>query len=160
MSERTSLRPRHWLAPVLFTFALSAAAVADPPARVVYHINFDDPSHQINALHNLENQINAADRRIKLLVMLHGAGLSLLLYPEALDHTAGMRLANGDQEMLARIDHLRDLGVRFLVAANSARRHHIDPFSDLHGVDPGDMVPSALLELTQLQQQGYIYIKP
>jgi intracellular sulfur oxidation DsrE/DsrF family protein len=152
--------PERWLGLALLATLLSPPGMADQPSRVVYHINFDDPGHQISALHNLENQYNAAEGNIELLVVLHGAGLSLLLYPEALDHATEMPNANGDQEMLARIDQLRDLGVRFLVAANSARRHHIDPLIDLHGVEARDLVPSALLELTRLQQQGYIYIKP
>lgn len=159
MSELKRVPQVRWLllATLLSALATGAAAQAE---RVVYHINFDDPVHQRDALYNLQNQINAATHGIDLLVVLHGAGLSLLLYPEALPHTVGMRRAAGDQEMTARIDTLRGQGVRFLVAANSARRHHIDPLIDLHGVEPDDIVPSAITELAQLQQQGYIYIKP
>jgi len=136
------------------------AAAGEDIEQVVYHIDFDDPVHQVNALYNLQNQINTAPGPIDLLVVLHGAGLSLLLDPEAQSHTLGMRRANGDQEMIARIDLLRDQGVRFLVAANSARRHHIDIANDLHAVEPEDIVPSAIVTLTRLQQQGYVYLKP
>lgn len=139
---------------------LAHLAWAEPPTRVVYHINFADREHQLNALHNLQNQLNEARGPIRLLVVLHGAGLSLLLYPEALDHVSRMPRANCDQDMAARIDTLRDRGVRFLVARDSARRHHIDPLIDLHGVDKADLVPNGLAELAQLQQQGYVYVKP
>lgn len=149
------------LAPSLLLLLQATLAVAgEDTERVVYHIDFDDPAHQVNALYNLQNQINEADGPIDLLVVLHGAGLSLLLDPEALPHTVGMRRANGDQEMAVRVDLLRDQGVRFLVAANSARRHHIDIESDLYGVEPEEIVPSAIITLTRLQQQGYAYLKP
>lgn len=157
MSEGPATLGR-WLA--LFLAVVAATASAGDAARVVYHINFDDRKHQENTLYNLQNQIDAAGGNIQLLVVLHGAGLSLLLDPEALSHTVDMRRANGNQVMTARIDTLRDHGVRFLVAGNSARRHHIDPLEDLHGVDPEDIVPSAFGELARLQKMGFVYIKP
>ena len=151
---------RERLVLALLLCGLLTAAGSDTPERVVYHINFDDRKHQEYALYNLQNQIDGARGNIQLFVVLHGAGLGLLLDPEALAHATGIKTANGDQVMTARIDTLRDQGVRFLVAANSARRHHIDPFNDLHGVDTDDIVPSAITALTRLQQQGFVYIKP
>lgn len=151
---------QRWLMLATCLCALAANTVAGQPERVVYHINFDDLQHQRTALYNLQNQLDAASGAIELVVVLHGAGLSMLLDPEALNHTTGMKRANGDQVMAARIDTLRGQGVRFLVAANSARRHHIDPLDDLVGVDEDDIIPSAFPELTRLQQQGYVYLKP
>ena len=150
--------------PVLLALLLLALApglrAAGAPTPVVYDINFSEPRHQVNALHNLQNQLSEARGEVRLVVVLHGAGLSLLLYPEAMDHTVRMPRANCGDQMAARIDTLRDQGVRFLVARDSARRHHIDPMIDLHGVDPEDLVPNGLAGLAQLQQQGYLYVKP
>jgi intracellular sulfur oxidation DsrE/DsrF family protein len=55
---------------------------------------------------------------IDLKVVLHGDGLSLLLYPDALKETK-MKEANATDEMQARIAGLKQQGVQFDVCANT-----------------------------------------
>ena len=149
-----------WL--LLLLPALSAAnAAAGDRLRVVYHINDSDPAHQAYALRTVQNHIEAegADH-LDIRVVLHGNGLSMLLLPEALGHLKSFRRANADGQMAARVDTLKDQGVRFEVCGTTLRRRGVDADSDLYGVEPNDIVDSGVAELARLQQQGYIYIKP
>jgi len=127
--------------------------------KVVYHINDDDPKHETAALRNAQNQINAVGaENIQLAVVMHGDGLALLLYPDAVEGTK-MKRGNADDEMQARIAGLKQQGVRFEVCANTLKGRNID-VDDLYDVNKSDIVPSGVAELSKLQQEGYTYIKP
>ena len=66
--------------------------------KVVYHINYDDPDTQAGALRNIQNHINAVGKEnLDLKVVMHGAGLSLLLTPDMLANTK-MKYANATAE--------------------------------------------------------------
>jgi uncharacterized protein len=166
--RRTGRLLRHCGALLLAVFALTGNAAAQAPAhrsgereKVVYHIDFDDKAHQINALRNIQNHLDATGiGNIKLVVVLHGDGLSMLLEPEALSRLPAFKHANADQDMIARVDVLRQQGVEFKICANSMRRRGVDPEMDLYQVDPRDIVPNGIAELARLQLQGYAYVKP
>jgi len=144
-------------------FALGGTALAGAYAKqkVVYHINSDNPKQQAGALRNIQNHINAVGAaNLELKVIMHGNGLSLVLLPEALGRTKGMKAANADTQMQASIDGLRNQGVKFEVCANTLKGRNIDLMNDLYMVDEGDVVPSGVAQLAHLQAQGYTYIKP
>ena len=129
--------------------------------NVVYHINYDDPKRQTGALRNIQNHINAVGAdNLDLKVVLHGNGLALLVVPESLEHLPKFRRGNADDAMAARIDGLKEQGVRFNVCANTVKGRQIDIEHDLYNVDQTDIVPSGVAELARLQAQGYVYIKP
>ena len=129
--------------------------------KVVYHINYDNPKKQSGALRNIQNHINAVGAdNLDLKVVLHGNGLSLLLEPDALPRVPKFKHANADQNMTAKIDILKNQGVRFKVCANTIRGRKVDVDGDLYNVDKEDIVPSGVAELAALQAQGYTYIKP
>jgi intracellular sulfur oxidation DsrE/DsrF family protein len=90
---------------------------------------------------------------------MHGAGVSLLMPPEAMSRTK-MKSANADPQMQATIDNLRSQGVGFKVCANTLKGHNINAATDLYMVDEADIVPSGVAELSILQTQGFTYIKP
>jgi intracellular sulfur oxidation DsrE/DsrF family protein len=127
--------------------------------KVVYHINFYDAKHQTAALRNVQNHINAVGAdNLDLDVVLHGDGVSLLLYPDALEGTR-MKEANATDEMQARIAGLKQQGVTFSVCANTLKGRKVAE-EDLYDLEEGDIVPSGVAELAHLQAQGYVYIKP
>ncbi len=129
--------------------------------KVVYHINYDNPKKQAGALRNIQNHINAVGaENLDLKVVLHGHGLSLLLEPDALPRVPKFKHANADQNMTAKIDNLKNQGVRFNVCANTIRGRKVDIDGDLYNVDKEDIVPSGVAELAALQAKGYTYIKP
>ena len=129
--------------------------------KVVYHINYDNPKKQTGALRNIQNHINAVGaENLDLKVVLHGNGLALLVLPSALEHLPKFKYANADEQMAARIDGLKNQGVKFNVCANTVRGREVNLEDDLYGVEKADVVPSGVAELAHLQGQGYAYIKP
>jgi intracellular sulfur oxidation DsrE/DsrF family protein len=129
--------------------------------RVVYHINYDNPKMQAGALRNIQNHINAVGAdNLDLKVVLHGNGLALLLEPDSLAKLKKFKYANADESMTAKIDSLKDQGVKFNVCANTVRGRKVDLESDLYNVDKEDVVSSGVAEVAKLQAMGYSYIKP
>ena len=129
--------------------------------KVVYHINYDNPKKQSGALRNIQNHINAVGaENLDLKVVLHGNGLALLLEPDALAKLKKFKHANADENMTAKIDNLKNQGIKFNVCANTVRGRKVDVEHDLYNVDKSDIVPSGVAEVARLQQMGYSYVKP
>lgn len=129
--------------------------------KVVYHINYDNPKQQAGALRNVQNHINAVGAdRIDVKVVMHGHGVSLLLYPDALSETPKMRQANADDAMQAKVTNLKSQGVDFQVCANTLRGRKIRVDDHLYDVERSDVVPSGVAQISHLQSQGYTYLKP
>lgn len=150
---------------LLATFMIMAAPLmaeeGSAKMKVVYHINFDDPKTQAAALGNIQNHINAVGaENLDLRVVMHGDGLSLLIYPDALAKLTKFKHANATETMTARIDGLKSQGVRFEICGNTVKGRNVDLASDLYDADPADVVPSGVAELANLQFQGFAYIKP
>jgi intracellular sulfur oxidation DsrE/DsrF family protein len=138
-----------------------ATPAAEPRDRVVFHINRGHPDYQTVVLRNLSNHISGAGAtNVDVKVLLHGAGVALLLLPEARARVRDMRHANANRTFRDQIDALRHQGAQFLVSANTLQRHGIDRERDLYRVAAEDLVDNAISHLTRLQQQGYTYIKP
>ena len=129
--------------------------------KVVYHINYDNPKQQAGALRNIQNHINAVGaENLDLKVVLHGNGLALLLEPDSLAKLKKFKHANADETMTAKIDGLKNQGIKFNVCANTVRGRKVDIEADLYNVDKDDIVPSGVAEVARLQAMGYAYIKP
>ena len=129
--------------------------------KVVYHINYDDPKKETGALRNIQNHINAVGaENLDVRVVLHGNGLSLLLYPDSLASHPKFKHANATDKMTATVDGLKNQGVKFDICANTIKGRKVDPDTDLYNVSKEDIVPSGVAELARLEQMGYVYIKP
>lgn len=147
--------------PVLVVMTGSVYADRYGKQKVVYHINYDNPKQQAGALRNIQNHINAVGaENMDIKVVLHGNGLALLLYPDSLAKLKKFKHANASDSMTASIDGLKNQGVAFNVCANTVKGRKVDAQNDLYDVNPSDIVPSGVAELTHLQAQGYTYIKP
>lgn len=155
--------------PVIAVLGVLAALLTFGPAvaqedhystqKVIYHINFSDPQLQKAALGNIQNHINAVGAaNLDLKVVMHGDGLSLLLYPDAAENTK-LERGNADEILQARITGLKNQGIDFLVCANTLKGRQIE-VDDLYDVSEEDIVPSGVAELGRLQGMGYAYIKP
>lgn len=127
--------------------------------KVVYQLNEYGPQKQTAVLRNVQNHLNAVGAdNIELAVVMHGNGLSLLLYPDALSETK-MKEANADDQMQARIAGLKQQGVQFKVCANTLNGRNVE-IDDLYDTEEADIVPSGVAEIAKLQAQGYTYLKP
>ena len=127
--------------------------------KVVYHINYDHPKRQAGALRNIQNHINAVGKEnLDLRVVMHGKGLTLLLDPEEAGSTK-LKKGNASPGQIAKIDGLRDQGIKFSVCANTLRGKKIK-LDMLHNASKKNVVPSGVAELAHLEAAGFSYIKP
>ena len=117
--------------------------------KVVYHINYNDEKQLNAALGNVKNHISAIGKdKIDVKVVMHGNGVDLL------------KTANTDLDMQQKVIGLKKDGVAFQVCNNTLVNKKINYKNDLFDVSAKDIVPSGVAEVANLQQQGYVYIKP
>lgn len=129
--------------------------------KVVYHINYDNPKQQAGAMRNVQNHINAVGKEnLDLRVVMHGNGVSLVMYPDALGSVQKFKNANATEQMQATIDGLKNQGVAFNICANTLKGRGVSYEDHLYNVDQSDIVPSGVAELAHLQAQGFTYLKP
>jgi intracellular sulfur oxidation DsrE/DsrF family protein len=143
----------------LVLFGAFNATAAVEKQKVAYHVNYYGAKAQMAALRNVQNHINAigADK-LDLKVVLHGNGVAMLMYPDAVGSNK-MTEGNATDEMQAKIAGLKQQGVQFQVCANTLKGRGIDQ-KDLYDLSESDIVPSGVAQLAILQSQGYAYIKP
>lgn len=129
-------------------------AIAEPTSyyqdqKVVYHNDGGSPDNAAyfkRLLNTIRNHIEAVGKEhVEIRVVDHGGGLELF------------QLATTDKDLANRLDRLREVGVRFLVCANTLKERRID-WHDLYGVKQDDIVPSGAAELARLQGMGFVYI--
>ncbi len=138
---------------------LGGVSLAADKQKVVYHINSGDAKQQMVALRSIQNHIVAAGvDNLDIKVVLHGDGMSLLLYPDELAKTK-MATANATEDMQVKVANLKQQHVQFQVCNNTIKGREI-PFESLYDVNAEDIVPSGVAQLAILQSQGYAYIKP
>ena len=130
-----------------FAFAASGAAVAaDPPIKVVYHIN-EGVQKAPAVLHNIANELDA-EPNTKIVVVAHGPGIDFLL--------KGAKDKQGNT-FDAELETLGLRGVEFRVCNNTLKSRNIDAS---RVVPDAKIVPSGVAEIVKLESQGYVYLKP
>ena len=138
---------RRMAAAAAFAFAASGAAMAaDPPIRVVYHIN-EGVQKAPAVLHNIANELDA-EPNTKIVLVAHGKGIDFLL--------KGAKDAKGNA-FTPEIETLGMRGVEFRVCNNTLNSRHIDKS---RVVSDAKIVPSGVAEIAKLESQGYVYLKP
>lgn len=114
--------------------------------RVVYQLNSDDTTHQLQVLRNAGNHIQAVGKdNIELQVVVFAGGLSAL--------------QSEDEKLTAAMDKLRSQGVKVAVCNNTLKAKNV-AWNSLRGVKEADIVPAGVAELAFLQQRGFAYIRP
>ncbi len=115
--------------------------------KVVYHIN--DINKAFGALRNVKNHLNAlGDKNAKIIVVTHSSG--------------AFSLVDGSQDKRGRsfesaVQTLSGRGVKFEICANTIRGKKIDKSRiNLNA----QVVPSGVARIIDLEQKGYLYIKP
>lgn len=124
-----------------------AAAAADDPVKVVYHLS-EGPAQATRALSNIRNHLDA-DPTAKIVVVAHGPGIEFLL--------EGAKDAKG-QSYAGPIGELANRGVQFRVCNNTLVTRGI---SKDKVVLEATVVPSGVAEVARLQaREGYVYLHP
>ncbi len=127
----------------LMPFNASHAAGAN---KVVYHVNLGN-EQATDALRNISNHL-AVDPTAKIVVVTHSAGVDFLL--------EGAEDKNGNPYS-GPVAALAAKGVEFRVCKITLERRKIDPKKV---IPEAKLVPSGVVEVTKLQQEGYAYLKP
>ena len=125
---------------------LSGAAVTSPdPHRVVLHLNSGDEKVQRGALNNIRHLYQEVGREhLRVELVVHGAGLTLLTKKDSVLATE-----------LAQLKSASD--VEFTACSNTMKAQGLTR-ADL--IDQVDRTVPAMVRLIELQEQGWIYIKP
>jgi intracellular sulfur oxidation DsrE/DsrF family protein len=127
----------------LIPFSASHAAGAN---KVIYHVNQGN-EQATDALRNINNHL-AVDPTAKIVVVTHSAGVDFLL--------EGAEDKNGNPYS-GLVTPLAAKGVEFRVCKITLERRKIDPKKV---IPEAKLVPSGVVEVTKLQQEGYAYLKP
>lgn len=114
--------------------------------KVVYHVNLGN-EQATDALRNISNHL-AIDPTAKIVVVTHSAGVDFLL--------EGAEDKNGNPYS-GPVAALAAKGVEFRVCKITLERRKIDPKKV---IPEAKLVPSGVVEVTKLQQEGYAYLKP
>jgi len=122
-----------------------ADMTSQDPHRVIMHLNSGDEKVQRGALNNIRNLYQEVGRKhVRVELVAHGAGLTLLTKK---DSTLASELA----QLKAAYD------VEFTACSNTMKTQGLTR-ADL--IDQVDRMVPAMVRLIELQEQGWIYIKP
>ena len=125
---------------------LSGATVtSQDPHRVVMHLNSGDEKVQRGALNNIRNLYQEVGREhLRVELVVHGAGLALL--------------TKKDSMFVAELAQLKmAYDVEFTACSNTMKAMNLTT-RDL--VEQVDRTVPAMVRLMELQEEGWIYIKP
>jgi intracellular sulfur oxidation DsrE/DsrF family protein len=121
--------------------------------KVVYHVN--NIHTATGALRNVKNHLNAlGDENIELIVVTHSSGAFALV-----DGSMGKKNKKTGKvyNFNDTIAGLANRGVKFQICANTIRGKKIDKnkISEF-----AEIIPSGVAQVADLQQKGYLYVKP
>ncbi len=127
----------------LVSFNTSHAADGN---KVLYHVNMGN-EQATDALRNISNHL-AVDPSAKIVVVTHSKGVDFLL--EGAEDENKNPYSGTVAKLVAK-------GVEFRVCQITLERRKIDL---KRKIPEAKFVPSGVVEVTKLQQQGYAYLKP
>ncbi len=135
-----------FLMAAIFLAAFNVAVQAAEKMKVVYHVA---DAEKVNfALNNMRNHIKGVGgpENVELVLVVHGPGLKRFHDIQATDKLRQM------------VSGLQDVGVQFNACGNTMR---------VQGVQIDELIPGMIrvdqggvVRIAELQQQGYLYIRP
>ena len=121
--------------------------------KVVYHIN--NIHTATGALRNVKNHLNAlGDENIEVIVVTHSSGAFAMV-----DGSMGKKNKKTGKvyNFNDTIASLANRGVKFQICANTIRGKKIDKNKIS---EYAEVIPSGVAQVADLQQKGYLYVKP
>ncbi|BBB28829.1 DsrE family protein [Neptunomonas japonica] len=116
--------------------------------KVVYHMNYHDESRIAETMTNISNHLQSlGEDHIDVKVVVHGRAIEYFM--DAVEN----------QEKQISIDSLRLRDVQFIMCGNTLDGYNITR-EDLYEVEEDDVVQAGLPTIVDLQQKGYIYVRP
>jgi hypothetical protein len=113
--------------------------------KAVFHLDLDQEDRLILALTNMKNLFKEIPpQQCEISVVANGKAVNLFKKSQVADHAK-------------TIEELHASGVHFKMCNNALTAHQIRK-EDL--IDVYEIVPAGILEIINLQQKGFAYIKP
>jgi intracellular sulfur oxidation DsrE/DsrF family protein len=121
------------------------AAQAQIKCKVVFHLDWDQPERLVLALENIKNLFKEVPpQQCRVNIVANGKAVNLFRKDKVGERASDMT-------------ELHKLGVRFKMCRNALAKNKIEK-TDLFEVC--EIVPAGILELINLQQEGFAYVKP
>jgi intracellular sulfur oxidation DsrE/DsrF family protein len=129
--------------------AAEASHSAENPKkhRVFFHLTESDPQRANAVLTNVQNLVEVVgwSNIEELELVVHGPGLRPFVAKAI------------DPEVKAKVEALLTGGMRLDACQNTMRRLSIKPEDLIDGLTP---IPSGVVRVMELQEKGYVYIRP
>jgi len=140
------------LFPAIFlSISLVAGTVSAAPysnQKVVYHINYGDERRVADTFVNMSNHIEElGEDKLEIKAVVHGRAIEYFIQ------------AQQDESKQMTLDSLRLRGVQFLICGNTLTGYKVERDA-LYEVEEEDIVKAGLPALVDLQQKGFIYVRP
>lgn len=129
---------------------LAASATASTPARavqkVVYHLS--EPTRVNFVLGNIKNHIvgKGGPDKVSIVLVVHGPALEAFVSSKA------------NPDIRRQIQKRVDDGVAFVACGNTMKAQKLDPADMLKGFDVAE--EGGVVRIADLQEQGYVYLRP
>jgi len=139
------------LALILVMFSMSSAWADDAAHKVVIHVDDNDPARMNMALNNVANvkkYYDSVDEKVEIEVVAYGPGLHMLRADTS-------PVSDRISQMSLEIEDLT-----FSACGNTHSAMTKKAGKDVELVEEANMVPSGVIQLITLQEQGYAYIRP
>lgn len=116
--------------------------------KVVYHMNYGDTHRIAETMVNISNHLGeVGEGRIDIKVVVHGKAIEYFI------------AAAEDEGKQITLDSLRLRDVQFIICGNSLDGYKVT-HEELYEVEEDDVVQAGLPTIIDLQQKGYIYVRP
>lgn len=133
---------------LLLSLSTPSIAANYQEQKVVYHMNYGDNHRIAETMLNISNHLGeVGDERIDIKVVVHGKAIEYFLS------------AAEDEAKQMTLDSLRLRDVQFIICGNSLDGYKVT-HEDLYEVEEEDVVQAGLPAIVDLQQKGYIYVRP
>jgi len=146
----------------VFALPLAPALAAEDTARVVYHVDFADPTRYSATLTSINNLLNAYEAELReadVHLVFVGFGLRFATDDALKDtpYAEDPALAERRAELKGRLASLMETrGVKVRLCDKTRDEIGFDKAKVYAGID---LVPSGVSYITDLQNQGYAYLK-
>ncbi len=145
------MRILHLMTAVILTLSLSLAAqAADTVHKIAFHVDQSDPAIMNMALNNVQNvqkYYNGKGEAVEIEIVAYGPGLKM--------YTADSPVAQRIASMALEIDNLA-----FSACGNTHRKMSLKAGKEVKLLPEAGIVPSGVVRLVELQEQGYAYVRP
>lgn len=134
---------------LILTFTSTFSYSADyQDQKVVYHVNYGDTHRIEETMVNISNHLaELGEEHVEIKVVVHGKAIEYFMS------------ATSDEAKQMTLDALRLRDVSFLICGNTLDGYNITA-KDLYDVEAADIVKAGLPAIVDLQQKGYIYVRP